>query len=162
MAEPISIRPTPELERALAGRTSPLKGFRNRSSMVSAMADRYHEICRRQAPRLKLAEWLLIFDSLNGCWMIDGAARSAAALAHEVHDACTLNEYGDKWQVPDWPALVERLAALDFAAQIAVVDAAERFVTLGVRPADAEPTDADPWAPWRAPVRAIVGPMADD
>jgi len=134
-------------------------GFRTRSSLLSAIADRYSEIVRREVPRLTLAEWLLIFDALNGCWLLDNAALAANGVALEVADAARLNGAGEKWGV-DGEALAARIHGLSFAAKVAVVDAAERFWTLDVQPDSAQPSDADPFAHWRAPVRALVGASA--
>lgn len=130
---------------------------------MGVIAERYAEIMRRSPPLLDLREWLLIFDSLNGCWLIEPAALVAQSVPHEVADACRLNGADAKWEVPDADELVQTLAALPFAGLVAVVDAAERFWALDVQPTPgAEPTETDPFAPWRVPVRGIVGRLADD
>ena len=110
---------------------------------------------------LKLNEWLLIFDAMNGTASWDYPLGAATGLAHNVHDGCDLNGLGDKWAVDDWRGLVARLADLPFASQIAVVDAAERFWVMDAQPADAAPDDAHPFAHWRATVARLVGKLAD-
>jgi hypothetical protein len=136
-------------------------GFRTRSSLVSAIAERYAEIVRRSVPEMALAEWCLIFDALNGCWTIDNAALVANGVAMEVADAAALNGAGAKWCV-DGQALANRIAALPFPAKIAIVDTAERFWSLDVQPDDTPATDADPFCCWRAPIRRLVGGLTDD
>lgn len=162
-----SIYASPALDAAIDARIDMTTGedgggFRSRSSLVSAMADRYAEICRRESPSLALNEWLMIFDAINGCWMLDNAAMVAQSIAHEVYDAADLNGTDRKWGVPDGKALAKRLDALQFAAKVAIVDAAERFWALDVQPDKAEATADDPHAHWRAPVRSLVGRLADD
>ena len=162
-----SIYSSPALEAALSSRIDPTAGddgggFRSRSSLISAIADRYAEICRRESPLLSLNEWLMIFDSLNGCWMLEPASLAANGIALEVSDAATLNATDEKWGVPDGKDLARRIDALSFGAKVAILDAAERFWTLDVQTDQAEATDADLHAMWRAPVRALVGRLADD
>jgi len=137
-------------------------GFRSRSSLISAMVERYHEICRRHIPSLTLNEWMLIFDALNGVWLTDNPALTTIALAQEVEDAAGLNDAHLTWDVnaAAAEALVHRLKNLDFSGKIAVIDAAERFWSLNIQP-DATPTTAeDPHANWRTPVCALVGCLA--
>ncbi|NCC29908.1 MAG: hypothetical protein EOM22_17630 [Gammaproteobacteria bacterium] len=136
--------------------------LRSRSATITAMCDRYGEVCRRSMPTLPLASWLLIFDAMNGTWLMDHPAMAAHGLAHNVSDSCALNDAHGKWRVGNPSGLVETLAALPFAAQIAVIDACERFWALDVQTSDAEPTEADPFAHWREPVRGLVGRLADD
>ena len=162
-----SIYSSPALEAALAARIDPTAGddgggFRSRSSLVSAMAERYAEVCRREAPTLALAEWLMIFDALNGCWMLDNAAMVAQSVAMEVADAASLNGTDRKWGVADGQALARHIDGLSFAAKVAIVDAAERFWALDVQPDGTAQTEADPHGPWRAPLRALVGRLDDD
>lgn len=160
-----SIYSSETLESALAGRLphgDTEAGMRSRSSTITAMVDRYAETCRRSMPRMPLASWLLIFDAMNGCWMMDHPAMVASGLALNVADACAMNGYHEKWKVDDWRDLVENLRTLPFAGQIAVVDACERFWCMDVQTSDAEPTETDPWAHWREAVRSLVGPMTDD
>jgi hypothetical protein len=157
-----SIYSSDALEKALAERMPHGEtdgNLRSRSSTIIAMVDRYAETCRRSLPRLPLNHWLLIMDAMNGCWLMDHPAMVASGLAHNVHDACTLNDAAGKWQAPDWSDLVETLRTLPFAAQLAVIDACERFWALDIQPGDdLHPNDAHPFAHWRAPIGAIVGP----
>lgn len=130
-----SIYASPALDRVLAERLKPDsedEGFRSRSSMLSAIADRYAEIVRRSTPDLSTPEWCAIFDILNGCWMIDQPAMQATGLAHQIADAAEMDGLGEKWQI-DALDLARRVAALTFAEQIAIIDTAERFWSLGVQ-----------------------------
>jgi len=126
------------------------------------MCDRYGEIMRRSVPRMPLNHWLLTFDAMNGTWLMDHPAMAAHGLAHNVHDAIRLNDAAGKWHVEDADALVRHLGEMPFAEQLAVVDACERFWALDLQTSDAEPTEADPFAHWREPVRTLVGTLADD
>ena len=110
-----------EATEALAQRASS-----NRSAAVSRMIERYDELCRRALPELSEAEWNLVYDACNG-WLVD-MARSVAYLPHEVEDHIKLNGADAKWGV-DGEVLMAKLAALDYAGCVAVVDAAERFWT---------------------------------
>lgn len=160
-----SIYASPALDAVLDARMSDPSGedgFRSRSSMISAIAERYAEICRREVPPLALNEWLLIFDSLNGVWMPDTAALSVNGLALQIADSCQLNGADAKWHVADCGDLVGRLAELPFAAKVAVIDAAERFWSLDVQPDGGERTENDPFAHWRKPVRDMVGRLGDE
>ena len=161
-----SIYANATLDRVLAERLphgDPEGGARSRSATITYMADRYAETCRRSMPLLSLQSWLLIFDAMNGCYTWDHPwAATSGLLAPNVHDACDLDGTGDKWGVTDWRALVANLASLPFAAQIAVLDAAERFWAMDVQQGEDEPSAADPFAHWRAAVRNIVGKLADD
>lgn len=161
-----SIYPTPALDRALADRAphgEPDNSLRGRSATITCMCDRYAEIVRRSTPTFALNEWLLLFESLNGVWMQEHPAMTAAAVAHEVADNCRLNAAHQRFGVGanDWPELVSRIDALPFAGKIAVIDAAERFWIADIKTDDAE-SESDPLAHWRAPIRGLVGPLADD
>lgn len=165
-----SVYASETLDRVLSERLAPpgddgdeTGSFRTRSGLISAIADRYRETCRQSMPRLPLNAWLLIFDSLNGCWMMDNAQLAANGLAHGLHDDCALNEKHIGWGVKDWQTLVAEVAALPFAARVAIIDAAERFWSLNVQPVDlGDPRAHPPGECWRAPVRALVGALADD
>lgn len=163
MAKRYSIYASAALDRALAARVhgdpDAETGFRSRSSMISAIADRYAEICRREMPVLALGEWLAVFGALNGCWMLDNAAMAAQGIALEVADADRLNGLGITWGI-DGQALAARLGGMSFAAKVAVLDAAERWWALDVQPGTADP-NASAIEHWRAPVRALVGALAD-
>jgi len=157
-----SIYPSAALDRALDARMDPRgeEGLRSRSSMISMMADRYHALVERHMPRLELAQWLLIFDALNGCWMLDNASGAANGLPLEIADADRLSGAGEKWGV-DGQALASQLAQLGFAERIAIVDTAERFWAQDVQP-DGDLSDAAALDQWRQPVRRLVGALADD
>ena len=133
MAKRYSIYSSTTLDRVLAERIksdSEELGFRSRSSMISAIAERYSEIIRRSIRELSVPEWCLIFDVLNGCWMIDSSAIAAKGLAHQIADATQLDAAGSKWDV-DGLSLARRVAGMTFAEQMAIIDAAERFWSLG-------------------------------
>lgn len=163
MKSRISIYVAPALESALAERAGTDDSMRSRSAVIAAMAERYSETCRRHAPRLALAEWLLIFDAMNGCWTLDNSAVAARSIAMEVRDACELNDAhaNHNLTLDQGRQLVVKLGNMDFATSVAVLDAAERFWLLNVQP-DGAGTEDDPQAGWRAPVRALVGRLADD
>jgi hypothetical protein len=166
-----SIYSSPALEAALSARLDPTAGddgggFRSRSSLISAIADRYAEICRRELPTLALNEWLMVFDALNGCWMLDPASLAANGIALEVSDAATLNGTDRKWHVADGQALARRIDGLSFAGKVAILDAAERFWTLDLQP-DREPAEEcespdDPHGQWRRAIRGLVGRLSDE
>lgn len=129
-----SIYASPALDRVLGDRLPPDASegdFRSRSSMLSAIADRYAEIIRRAMPDLSEGEWRLIFDVLNGCWTLDKPYIQAQGLAHQIEDGTTMDGLGEKWAV-DGLALARRVADLPLASQLAIVDTAERFWSLGV------------------------------
>jgi len=160
-----SIYASAALDKALAERLRPDDlgdGYPSRSGIITAMCDRYHEICRRSLPCLPLKHWLLICDALHGTVAWDHPLAAATVLASNVEDVCTRHDAHGKWQVDDWPDLVATLQRLPFASQIAVVDVAERFWLQHVQPAAPEPTAADPCAPWRPTLRRLVGRLADD
>jgi hypothetical protein len=130
-----SIYASPALDRVLTDRLptdSESEGFRSRSSMISAIADRYAEIVRRAIPDLTTAEWCLLFDTLNSTWTLDDAALTAQGIAHNVADGATLDGLGEKWGV-DGLDLARRIEALPFAAKVGIIDTVERFWSLGVK-----------------------------
>lgn len=137
-------------------------GLRTRTATVTAMCDRYRAIIQASMPLLTLPQWLLIFDSLNGCWMQDQPELTALGVSANVADNCALNQANTRFNVPDWHALAIELDAMTLAEQLAIVDAAERFWILDIQTDDSESTDDDPFACWRAPIRGLVGRLADD
>ena len=161
-----SIYPSAALDTALDARTDRTRSdAQSRSSLISAFAERYHEICRRSMPALTLREWLLILDAMNGVWTQDQCVLAASGLAHQVSDACTQDLMHERHGLsePEARALVDTLAHLPFAGQIAVIDACERLRSQHVQPdREAERTEADPFAHWREPVSSLVGRLADD
>lgn len=101
----------------------------NASGLVRLLLGWYDEIIRRERPDLAPNEWNAIRDALNGTWLLAeqwSLGMIASALALEVSDACRLNGLADKWKV-DGPGLVARLAAMSFAARVAVIDDVVRF-----------------------------------
>lgn len=94
-----------------------------RSEVIRRALLRYDEVCRRDLPRLSVAEWKLCVDALNGCWLVDSPASWAG---HEISDAVSLNQSDAKWGV-DWASLQPRLAALTYGQWVALVDTAERY-----------------------------------
>ena len=160
-----SIYSSEALERALSERMphgDPEAGLRSRSATITAMCDRYSEICKRSMPSLPLNSWLLIFDAMSGTWLMDHPATAAHGLAHGVSDACKLNAAHDKWNVGDPFVLVKQLSEMTFAEQIAVIDTCERAWSLDVQTSTSEPSAADQFAHWRKAVRGLVGMLADD
>lgn len=155
-----SIYPSPALDRVLSARLSSDEG-RSRSALISAIADRYAEVVARSMPLLSLPEWGLIFEAINGYWSRDHAYLSAHGIALEVADASNLNGADVQWGI-DGNALVERIDGMPFASKIAILDASERFCATNTQPDGEIPDNADPFAHWRGPIRAIVGRLADD
>lgn len=160
---------SPTLDRVLAKRMAAPDadredGFRSRSGLLNAIADRYDVVCSQSMPRLPLAAWCLIFDSQNGCWVTDSAQLAASGIAQGLYDDCSLNRKHVAWGLSDEEAmdLVHAINAMPLAEQTAILDAAERFWALNLQPDGTPPTEADPHAHWRAPVRSLVGPLADD
>lgn len=130
------------LERLINSRRRAQDDEVNVSGAINTAVDRYLEIVRRAMPTLTLGEWCAIFDALNGCWMLESwSPRYAFA---DVADTPGL---GQKWQI-DQEALVARLQAMDYAACVAVVDAAERFWAT-----DTTSTEEG----WRSVIAPIVG-----
>lgn len=133
-----SIYASETLDRVLGDRVSGDDDGRSRSSLISAIADRYSEIVRRSMPNLSVPEWCAIFDVLNGCWMHDGAAMAAQGIAHQIADASSMDGLGEKWGI-DAMSLAHRIADLPFASLVSVLDTAERFWTQGCH-------DGEEWA----------------
>lgn len=109
----------------------------SRSGLISAVAERYREVCRRSLPRLSADEWCLIFDALNGyASLIEGdtVGLTVSGVALGVADHIHLNGADTTWDV-DGPALVARLAACTWTELLAVLDAAERFWSFPEHPA---------------------------
>jgi hypothetical protein len=130
------------MERLINSRRRTQDDEVNVSGAINTAIDRYQEIVRRHMPTLAWRQWCAIFDALNGCWMLESwSPRYAYA------DVADTSGLGEKWQI-DQAALVQRLQAMDYAACVAVVDAAERFWA-----SDAQP-GADGWEPL---VAAVVG-----
>lgn len=155
-----SIYSSDALEKALSERMprgDPDAGLRSRSSTITAMVERYAETCRRSMPKLPLNSWLLIFDAMNGCWLMDHPAMVANGLPHNVHDHIHLNDAAAKWHVEDPDRLVAQLAGMTFAEQIAVVDACERFWAMDIQTSGDDPTETDPFAHWRWSIQVLVG-----
>lgn len=114
------------IERLLEQRAEDHSGFRSVSGVLNACADRYLEIVRRSMPTLRVEEWALIFDSMNGVWMQDQAGMLGGALGLGIRDSISLDGLDKKHEV-DGDALLAKLDALTYCQQVAVVDAAERF-----------------------------------
>ena len=110
------------------------KGAGDRSGAIRRGLSRYAEICRRSQPKLSVAEWNLVCDSLSG--VIHDSAGMVAALSIGIADSIRLDGLDAKWKV-DGPALVAKLEALSYCERVAVVDLAERYwivVGKGERP----------------------------
>lgn len=159
MSKRISIYVAPALDNALTGRTSAEDGMRSRSAVIAAMAERYTETCKRHMPSFALAEWLLIFDAMTGCWTLESSAIAARSIALQVSDACTMDAAHERHglTLEQGRDLAGQLDALDFAASVAVLDAAERFWAAELA-AELAAVEGD----YREPVRGLVGRLADD
>lgn len=117
-----SIYVGPPLERLVAERTDdacpPTK-------IVNVAADRYLKSLEENKPRLSSAEWMLVFDALNGV-IHDDTAESAGLAWMGVADAIRHDGLAEKWAV-EGNALIEKLKALGYVEAVVLVDAAERF-----------------------------------
>ncbi len=98
---------------------------KNASASLERIIDRYGELMRRSRPELTEAQWNLIYDAMNGT-LHEPAQLIRGSVAHGIGDAIALDGLADKWQV-DGPALINLLASLTYAQEVAVVDAAERY-----------------------------------
>lgn len=98
-----------------------------RSHTLTRHMERYLNILatsrRRLADQLNDQEIGLILDTLNGTLFSEPFSISMLPL--QIRDALD-DHLDEKWQV-DGPALVEKLKALSYADQVALVDAAERW-----------------------------------
>ncbi len=119
-AKTISYYVSPSTESAIRSRMTGADA--SASGALERILDRYGEIMRREQPQLTEAEWNLMRDVLNGCWL--SPARSCAWIDIEAEDGIRLNGLDAKWEV-DGPALVAKLRALTFAQRVAIVDAVE-------------------------------------
>lgn len=72
---------------------------------------------------LSPAEVALVADHANGTWYDE---TTLALLPHGVEDSIRHDGLAEKWGV-DGPALVEKLAALDYGACWALVDVCQRY-----------------------------------
>jgi hypothetical protein len=115
----ISISIPDALHRQLTLRATP--GYGATSGAIQRAVDRYLEVCRRALPALRVDEWELIMDSLLGT-----LHDTVAALEQGVADSIRLDLLDKKWGV-DGDALLSKLASLDYAGRVAIVDYAERY-----------------------------------
>lgn len=104
------------IERLLDGRTDE-SGSRSVSSALNTATARYLEILRRSMPRLRLAEWGLVFDAFGA-----GLQDRRGHMFFDVRDAI-----GADMRDADEEALLARIDELTYPQKIAVIDAAERF-----------------------------------
>lgn len=99
-----------------------------RSMRVNRMLDRYFatlQWCRRDLRKLlNDQEIALILDSLNGVAHYD--TYSIQLVWAGVADSIEMDELDKKWEV-NGPELVAKLKALDYAHEVALVDAAEMW-----------------------------------
>ncbi|WP_019022937.1 hypothetical protein [Thioalkalivibrio sp. ALE23] len=100
--------------------------MRSTSGAINTAVDRYLEVVRRSMPAFQLNEWGLIFESLNGVWMQEGAGMIEGSLKLGISDSISLDRLDQKWEV-EGDALLAKLQALTYCQQVAVIDAAERF-----------------------------------
>jgi len=94
------------------------------SSVINSALQRYLQIIRDHQPDLSRAEWMAIFDVMNGT-LIDNIwlSKGGRLIAMELEDSIGL---GEKWGA-DIPALCAKLVALNTAESVAVVHATEVF-----------------------------------
>lgn len=96
------------------------------SARLNRIGDRYAEILRRQRiqQRFSDAELNLLKDSLNGT--ISEPAGMIRGVAIGVQDSIELDGLAEKWGV-DGPALIAKLQALDYVAEVALVEYVEAY-----------------------------------
>lgn len=123
----ISIYSSPTLERVINARSRGQdEGGRSLSNIVTAVLDRYDQMILRAMPVLTEPEWHLIFDAMNGTITWDSAQMLSGSVLANVQDGIALDGLDKKWLV-DGTALVAKLGRLEYPAQVALVDACERF-----------------------------------
>lgn len=110
---------------------------RDVSSLMRSILERYDVIVKRSMPLLTVNEWCLIFDALNGTWLLDNAGLVISAFPVEISDAIRLNGADSKWGV-DGSSLMAKINAMTPANILAAIDAAERFWVQDVQPVDGE------------------------
>ena len=115
----ISIYSGPEMARVLGDRESDANTL---TQTINSIIDRYGEICARNRPALTEREWLAVCDCCNGTWFAPAATISGSVLAN-VEDS---PELAEKWEI-DQAALCRKLSALNYCAEISLIDTIERF-----------------------------------
>jgi len=95
------------------------------SEAIRVFAERYLAMVANHTPELATREWCLIFDAYNGCMTSGDPNALAAMLPISIQDSLP-DGLSEKWDA-DGQALVAKLAALNFAERIAVIDMADRF-----------------------------------
>jgi hypothetical protein len=111
----------PPINRLLESRSDD-----NISGTLNAAIDRYLGIVRRVMPRFHLAEWNAIMDAMNGSQTQSSADIDPGAILANVADAIRYNGLAEKWEI-DPVTLVDQLRELDYPAQVALLDAVERY-----------------------------------
>lgn len=95
------------------------------SGLINATAARYEVMCRRSLPALSHDEWGALFEAIGQGG--PGAHPEPEAIAsYLIGNIADFGARQTRWDV-DSSALVQRIAALPYAAQVAVLDAVERF-----------------------------------
>jgi hypothetical protein len=127
------------IEGALALRAT---GAHSPGRIAQQLLTRYFEMVAWHLPTLVLGEWCAVFDALTDLCQLD--TWSPRYTSVEVQDCAGL---GDKWQI-NQPELVTTLHTMEYAALVAVVDAAQRFWSALKQPG----TEG-----WRPIIERIVG-----
>lgn len=101
----------------------------NRGAVINRDLGRLYEEYHHALHEIELSpeEGCLILDALNGALDM-----RPAYLPAEIADSIALDHTDQKWEVEDGSGLVQRLAAMTRIQQMAIIDMAERFWTLGV------------------------------
>lgn len=117
----------PPIEAALAA-----SGNEFPTGRLNAIAERYLAMIEALRPALSRAEWLAVFDAINGGGMDDFRAGEDgprvpawAGVAQEIADAPDLSRWGIDQRV-----LAAKIHALPEPARIAIVETAQRFWAL--------------------------------
>src|SRR6185312_16122565 len=91
---------------------------------VNAIAERYLAMVEAARPTLSRAEWLAVFDALDGIDMDDfhaDAERHAPAWGSIAADIADARGLGERWGI-DQAALAAKIHALPESARIAIVE----------------------------------------
>ena len=100
----------------------------SRSGRLNNIIIRYGAIIAAECPALTEAEWLLICDMLNAT-VLDTDHRDtdpARFLWADIAESGKLDGLAEKWEV-DTEALSQRVRAMSYAQQVAIVEAVAKF-----------------------------------
>lgn len=125
-----------ELQSGLEARIGTSPDAESMGTAAKRDLGRYYHLVSEGLRQLELSEpeALLICDALNGYAALE--PRSAGYVWAEIDDAVELDGLDEKWGVEQPAVLVAKLRNASPCAQMAVLDAVERFWRESERPAD--------------------------